>query len=392
MAGGWPVVPGGLEGAGPVRASSQQFGNAYQTQFVGGQTKCGRAMQRPEAPAWPAFLRQFVKLDPAVLRATFRRRIRRDVPRGSIAARLHPQRTHAFACEVGTHRPRARHREPQVRVTPSDGVGVACDLDANLGIRDQRSRDLIQYSIGRSRQNRATGLEIHAAENQGRARRRRTGRGGRNGVLLKQEQTPELIHARSLRRVGAAILRIGDPIAIGVLFDRTAIPVYLRSRRRIRALVQVVRDAVVIAVQRTAECIDRRAGDGVRALVDAVGNAVVITVHRAPVRVDHGAGGRVRTLIQPVPDAVMVGVDWASGRIDLRARGGVGALVDAVVDAVAVGIGGGGWAALLIYLDARRRVGALFDSVQDAVTILGVRAPLRIHAPPGPRGGAPLDA
>src|SRR5438445_2268971 len=293
----------------------------------GRQTKYGRAMQRLEPCAWPALLRQFVKLDPAVLRATFRRRIRRDVPRGAIAACLHPQRTHAFACEVGTHRSRARHREPQVRVTPSDGVGVARDLDANLGIRDQRSRDLIQYRIGRSRQNRATGLEIHAAENEGRARRRRTGRGGRNGVLLKQEQAPELIHARSLRRVGAAILRVADPIAIGVLFDRAAVRVHRRARWGVRALVQVVWNAVVIAVQWTAECIDRRPRDGVRATADAVGYAVVITVHRAPVRVDHGAGGCVRTLIQPVPDAVMVGVDWAPGCTDLRALGGGVALV-----------------------------------------------------------------
>jgi hypothetical protein len=66
--------------------------------------------------------------------------------------------------------------------------------------------------------------------------------------------------------------------AVVVRVARTAPRVYGRTRRRVRTLVDTVRNVVSIRIERTAALIDERAGRRVGTSILAVGHAVVVRV------------------------------------------------------------------------------------------------------------------
>src|SRR5256885_8873636 len=136
--------------------------------------------------------------------------------------------------------------------------------------------------------------------------------------------------------------------------------------RRARALVESVRYAVAIAVDRATAAVDRRPGRRIGALIRTVGNAVLVGICGATDRVYTGAGRRRRAFVDPVVYAVAVRVGRTAARVDLRAFDRIWARVEAVVDLVAVGIAG---TSARVHDGARRCAWARVATVGDAVAV-----------------------
>src|SRR5438445_519294 len=90
----------------------------------------------------------------------------------------------------------------------------------------------------------------------------------------------------ALQQVAALGLLLGD-------LDRAAVFVHLESGRGVRALVDPVRHAVVVAVLGAAALVDGGALGSVGTLVEAVEHPVAVGVLGAAVLVDGGALGGV---------------------------------------------------------------------------------------------------
>ena len=118
-----------------------------------------------------------------------------------------------------------------------------------------------------------------------------------------------------------------------------AVLVHHEALRGARALVEIVRHAVTIGIERAADRVHLHTLRGVRALVGGVRHAVTVAVERAPVRVHLGALGGPGALVEVVRHAVTIGVERTADRVHLHALGGAGALVEVVGHAVAVAVG-----------------------------------------------------
>ena len=153
-----------------------------------------------------------------------------------------------------------------------------------------------------------------------------------------------------------------------------------------RALIDVVGDAVPVGIAHVGAPgaipeIVRRLGD-VRALVEIIRHAIVIAIGAAVVGVlrvaDHVGPAGVGALVDVVGDAVVIAVRnlvgaAVAGLIAVRHFGVIGALVEAVLDAVSVAVAVR--TAVVAVLRVANHVGpalvgAPVDLVRDAVVIL----------------------
>src|SRR6267378_1641382 len=157
------------------------------------------------------------------------------------------------------------------------------DFDLDVGVGDERSRDDVQNRVRIGLERGATRLERHTAQHD-----RRPRFGEQNGAAGR-------VHLGTGGGAGAFVLGIVYAVAVRVGRTRAADAIHLDSRWCIRALINAIRHAVVIAIDRAAGVVYSSAGRSARTLVDAVVDAVAIRILGATARVHFGALHGVRT-------------------------------------------------------------------------------------------------
>ncbi len=124
--------------------------------------------------------------------------------------------------------------------------------------------------------------------------------------MIAVQRAASRVYGCSGRGVGALIDPVRDAILVGV--DGTSGSVYARPDWRSRTLVDSVVDPIAVRVFGTAASIDFRMFDGVGTGVEAVVDAVAVGINRAAARVDDGAAGRPRTRVILIGNPILVRV------------------------------------------------------------------------------------
>src|SRR5205823_5670245 len=249
------------------------------------------------------------------------------------------------------------------------------------GIRDERSCNDIENRVRIGLERRAPRLECDATQDDRRAR------------FCEQNGTPGGIHLGAGGGAGAFVLGIVYAVAIGIAGALATHAIDLSTRGGIRALVDAVGDAVMIAVDRTARAVHCRTGRRIGTLIDAVRHAVVIGVGRAALCVDTSAGRSARALVDPVINAVAVRILGAAPRVHFRGLHRVRTGIEPVIHTVSVGLAR---TTLRVYRGAGGRGGAVVALIGDAIQVRIAKATRpgedrqssRAHDVAGPRAGA----
>src|SRR5207247_7734588 len=134
---------------------------------------------------------------------------------------------------------------------------------------------------------RFPGLEHHTAQDDRRPLRR------------EQNRAAGGIHPGAGGRARAAVLRVVYAVPVRVLEALAPDVVHFRPGRGVGTLVQPVRAAVFVRVERATGLVDDRAGGRAGALVGAVGHAIAVGVRRTALGVAARAGRRAGALAGP---------------------------------------------------------------------------------------------
>ena len=183
-------------------------------------------------------------------------------------------------------------------------------------------------------------------------------------VFSLVERATLLVDTHAFEGVRALIEEVSHAVLVAV--DRAASGVNGSTLRSICALVETVVHAILVSVSSATHRVNRHASLSIRALVNTIRYAVLVEVERTTGIVNIQAGLGIRALVQSIRHAILVGISRATGRINSYALLGVRALVSGIRNSVAVEVA---FATFSVHLGTFAGIGTLVQSIGHAILV-----------------------